>query len=590
MDAVRLRVRLLLRRGWKATVFLAVLAGLAGGVAMASWSLGRKASTAFDRFLEWSDPRDLFISFCPPDMTFESMAAAVEESFQECLAYIATDEAGVIRELPEVASAGSVGYVGFTASAVDAPERLEPGLSVVAFDRGLEWPEGRPLMIEGRPPDPEATDEISMNEQLADALGVRVGEEVDVHFWAADETSDAVVPGERFSGPHVRASVVGIERNFRDLVAGVGSDASAIDESRLTAGPGVAARLTDGGRWSAVLASVTDGDAAASALDEQFAGRIFVAEALLSADDTEPAAEAISFEARGTMLFGAIAALAAVVFVGQAVWRQSRREWDDGATLRALGMSTQGAAGAALARGVATGLLAVAVGTLAAVLLSLVGPFGFAAETEIDHAPVVDGLVLGVGAVVVLFVVVVATFWPVVRQFRRRAAPTGHVGRTGSGLRRHVPPPAATGLSMTFSGRRAGGLSTGTALTGLALAVTTGIVAVILSASLEHLLATPRQFGVPWEVSLSTPIEAPAAETAAALEWLGNDPRIESAAALRGTDVRIGDELAWIQAFAPVDGVDDVIPPVATTGRLPEGADEIALGSVTMADQGISIG
>ncbi len=592
MDAVKMRVGLLLRRGWKATVFLAVLAGLAGGVAMASWSLGRRASTALDRFLEWSEPRDLFISFCPPDMTFESMAVDVEKAFQECLAYVSTDEAAVLRDLPGVAAAGSVGYVGFTASPVDAPERLEPGLSVVSFDRGLDWPEGRPLMIHGRPPDPAAADEISINEQLADALGVTVGDEVDVHFWAPEETSYGAVPGERFTGPHVRARVVGIERNFRDLIAGVGSDASAIDEARITAGPGVAATLTDSGRWSAVLASVTDADAAAAALDEQFTGQIYVAEALLSPDDTEPAAEAIRFEARGTMLFGAITALAAAVFAGQAVSRQSRREWDDGATLRALGMSTQGAAGAALARGAVTGLLAVAVGTLAAVLLSLIGPFGFAAETEIDHAPVVDWLVLGVGAVTALLVVAVATCWPVVRQFRRHAAPAeGHGGRTGYlALRRHVSPPAATGLSMTFSGRGAGGLPTGMALTGLALAVTTGIVAVVLSVSLDSLLSTPRQFGVPWEVSLSTPIEAPAAETAGALEWLRDDPRVEAAAALRGTDVHIGDEIAWIQALAPIDGIDAVIPAVATSGRLPERADEIALGSVTMADHGISIG
>ena len=356
-------------------------------------------------------------------------------------------------------------------------------------------------------------------------------------------------------------------------------------------GPGSRRRLIDGGRWSAVLASVADDDVDTDPLAEEFSDQIYIAEALLSPDDTEPAVEAISFEARGTMVFGAITALAAVVFAGQAVSRQSRREWDDGATLRALGMSTHGAAGAALARGVVTGLLAVAVGTVAAVVLSLIGPFGVAAETEIDHTPVVDWLVLGIGAVVALVVVAVATTWPVVRQFRRRPGPAGDRGRAGSpALRRHVTPPAATGLSMTFSGRGAGGLPTGMALTGLALAVTTGIIALTLSSSLDGLLSTPRQFGVPWDVSLSTPIEAPSAETAAALEWLRADERVEAAAMLRGTDVHIGDEVAWIQALAPIDGIDAVIPAVATSGRLPEGADEIALGSVTMADQGIAIG
>ena len=52
----------------------------------------------------------------------------------------------------------------------------------------------------------------------------------------------------------------------------------------------------------------------------------------------------------------------------------------------------------------------------------------------------------------------------------------------------------------------------------------------------------------------------------------------------------IGDQVAWLQAFQPIDGVDAPIAPVITEGRAPTAIDEIALGATTMADQGLSIG
>ena len=87
---LRMWVGHLLRRGWRATLFLAVLAGLAGGISMAAVRIGRKASTSFDRFLAFSAPSDLTVSFCPADI-----AAIDEASFRRCLTYDSTDEVAV---------------------------------------------------------------------------------------------------------------------------------------------------------------------------------------------------------------------------------------------------------------------------------------------------------------------------------------------------------------------------------------------------------------------------------------------------------------------------------------------------------------
>ena len=78
----------------------------------------------------------------------------------------------------------------------------------------------------------------------------------------------------------------------------------------------------------------------------------------------------------------------------------------------------------------------------------------------------------------------------------------GGVGAVGNVL----PPPAAAGLSMTVNGRGAGGLPTGTAVVGVALAVAAVLGAAGLAASFETLTATPSHFGAPWDLSASSAV------------------------------------------------------------------------------------
>jgi len=142
---------------------------------------------------------------------------------------------------------------------------------------------------------------------------------------------------------------------------------------------------------------------------------------------------------------------------------------------------------------------------------------------------------------------------------------------------------------MSVSGRGAGGLPTGTALAGVALAFTTALAAVGLSASLDTLIYTPSYFGAPWDVSVSASFTDPT-EATRILSWVRADARVEAAAGLVGTDAGVGDETAWVQSFEPVDGIDASIGPVITDGRAPAAVNEIALGAVTMVDQGLAIG
>ena len=582
-----MRAGLLLRRGWRATVFLALLAGLAGGVAMAAWSIGRRASTSFDRFLAYADPSDFFVSFCPPDI-----AQVGEDTLERCYAYDAVAEAAVLRARPEVDVAGRIGYVGFTAVESSRPNHVVAGNAIVSFDEEPLSAEGRPIIVDGRRVDPAASDEITVNERFAELAGVAIGDELDLAFWAEDERGEPPADGAQFTGPRVRARIVGIERNFRDLIEGAVSSPSAIEVARASVGPGIARQVESAGRFGGVAVTAKDGDVAAAqaAVDEAFAGRFFNVARLADPDETEPISEAITYEATGTVLFGAITALAAAAFAGQAVSRQSRREWRDGATLRALGMSRQQAGLAALARGLVTGTIAVAVAIGACLLLSPVGPFGAAGLVEIEPGAFVDPLVLALGTVGVAAVVTLATWGPVTRQFRRARPESSTAVRPGlRALQAHLPAPAAAGLSMSLSGRGAGGLPTGTALAGVVLTFGTALGAAGLTASLDGLVGTPANFGAPWDVSVSADFDDPVGG-AAVLKMARTDPRVVAAAGLVGTDATIGDEIAWVQAYATVNGISGFIAPVITSGRAPAAINEVALGTATMASQGLSIG
>lgn len=66
MELIWVRAAALVRRGWRGTVLLAVLAGLAAGIAMAVVGAGRRTATAFDRFAAFAEVPELLINVCPP--------------------------------------------------------------------------------------------------------------------------------------------------------------------------------------------------------------------------------------------------------------------------------------------------------------------------------------------------------------------------------------------------------------------------------------------------------------------------------------------------------------------------------------------
>jgi len=463
MELVRMWSGHLVRRGWRATIFLALLAGLAGGVSMAAWSAGRRTATAFDRFIHYADPPEFLVTFCPPDLV-----EIDEEALSRCFNYDAEVETAVLNDLPEVEIAARASSQGLTAARPDEPDRIWLAGGSFVRDGGISTFEGDKLVVDGRWLSPQAVDEVVVNERFIEQSAVSIGEELELTFWSPDEMDTLPQPGDRLHGSTARVRVVGVVRGVLDIAVSGQFLTQRVGGAEVIGGPALAAIIPSVGGYGgvAIQARHGDGEAAAAAVERAFPGRRFNIATPLGDDDIEPIREAIRYEARGATAFGAIAALAAAVFVGQAVARQSRREWADLGTLRALGMSSRDVRWAAGLRGAMIGAAAAVGAAAIAIALSPLGPIGVGRRAEVDLGPSLDGVVLAAGTLGVLVVVTVATWLPL----RRRGGWTSGASSSASrwfGVRGPLPAAAIAGLGMTMGARRDGrGLPFGPAFAG----------------------------------------------------------------------------------------------------------------------------
>ncbi len=576
MGVAWMRASRLIRRGWVATVLLAVVIGLAGGVAIAATAAGRRTSGAFDRFLERSSPPELLANICPPDVEI------TQETLFECFFYDPAEEAATIGALREVESATRAFFR--SATFPDPRGGSETGgLDVlVSPDVGFAAPTGQPVLLHGRMVDPDAPDEIVLNEAAWQATGLRLGARVELTFWSDDEVGSPTT-GRPFTGTSLTVRVVGVVRTLGDL--GAGDRTEAADQQRSFAGPGLMASTPEVMGFSAVLVDLRPGfeDAGAQAVRSALPDNEVNLSPATGADEIEPVREAIGYEANGAMAAGVLAGLATAVFTAQAVARQARREWRDLPVLRSMGVTARQALAAAGIRGLAIAAGAGAVAVPVVVALSPLGPVGTARRAETSPGLAVDGWVLVVGTALLVITVVAAATLPLLR------SAAAHPGSTPVRKARPTawaPPSINAGLDLAWR-RASGGLPLGTAVLGVALALGVLVAAIGLRASLEDLQATPARFGAPWDLSVIGSLEG---QESAIGEAIRDLPGVEAAAAITGTDVEIGGVVAWLHAFSPIDGVEEVIDLPIDDGRPPADATEIALGSTLLADLGLSIG
>jgi hypothetical protein len=585
LEAERLRARALVRRHRRATIVLAVFAGVVAGATMGVWAIARSTGGAYDRFVAWVDQGDGQVYACHPELSWEEIRDDLEAL---CNGYDYADVLAVYTGAPEVATAGRWTYTLSVVAPVDDPAAGWRQLVPVAIDEGALRTFGQPIVVAGRRADPTVATEATINEELADRLGLGVGDQLVVTPYRRDEFD---VAGEGAADPGGRATtvdVVGIERWPSDLAGRLGGMALNDDAGRVLMGPAWWEHI-DGDAASygisvaVVMAAGAEPGRMRDLFEETWPDRPFDVEMgpFFGQVGSESIVDAIDLQALSVTVMALVVGCAGLLFVGQTLARQSRREWDDTEILDALGMSTRQRCGGAVLRSAPMAVGAAALAGIVAVAVAQAGPIGIAGAADTSRGVQVDATVLLVGLPATLVFVVVCVVVPV---WRRRRATTNEVRPMGSVPDIFGSPSARAGWALTAA-RRGGRLALASAIVGTMAAATAGIAAIAVTASYDDLLEHPGRFGSTWDATVAN-VGSRQQEIDArrALEAI---PGIDVTGITTMSGIS-GDPFFSLVAGVPFLGERQLGTIVA--GRAPAAPTEVALGRRSMEALDVRIG
>ena len=584
MGAVRVRTGELLRRRVWATVLLAVLVGLAGGIVLAATAGARRNDAALADFL--AEQRH------PHAAVFIGGEAEGGEASPD-----RGEEAALLRALPYVDGAYRAGAVLVS---VDAGGERRAELASATLDPGGLALWGTPIVRDGRLPDDAAADEAAIDEELAQRRDLSVGDRLTVGVYGPDQLADGLAgTGEPAKG-EVDIEVVGIVRYPHDVIpVRAGEEHVYSGRADLYLSPALFQRIgSDVATFGIATAVHLRGGAAdierlAADVRAQL-GEVTFVEPVdpvggVLRTDFGGVRRAIDLETSALQAFAALAALAGLVLAAQAVSRQLAAEGADHQALRAIGMTRGQLVAVALLRTAVVATIGAVLAIGVAVALSPLTPIGLARRAELDPGLSVDWAVLLAGALAVVVVLCVIGALAGLRAGRRAdgARDARESTRLASTLAAaKLGPPAVSGITLALRrGAASASVPIWTAVAGASLAVAAVVGATTFDESLDGLLADPPAFGVTWDVSvgnLTTPEEA-----AAAVERLAGDPAVDAFTGVSSEAVTVDGELAPLVLLFEEEGW---VTPRVVDGQAPRGADEIALGAGTLDAIGAEVG
>lgn len=554
-------VRHELRARWRSALGLALVVGIVAGVVLATAAGARRTATVYERFAAETATRDVSVQIDDGD---------VDASLRR------------IEALELVAASGRLEMVPVLPT--DESLLTEVDLAMFASPDG-RWgvDVDRPLLLEGRMPDPSTAGEVLLNELAADQTGLEVGDRFTVATFTPEqlEQLNSGGPFTGFSGPEVDLQVVGTGRQATDLqgadttAGGVVLVSQATHRSIAgqvgTFGGLLGVRLAPGATVDELRAAVRDIVGRDASFDVSPAEVEFAAS---TRDSAQVLAQALA-------AFAAVASAAGAVAIGGTIVRQSADTTASPRTLAALGCDRRQRALAIVAVpavGVVAGTVTGAVG---AALASGRFPISVARRVEPDPGLRFDPLVLGGGAVLI---VLLALGWCVLAA-RRIELPRPAVGGRRSWASSALPPTASVGIAHAFD-RRAGERTVPVRAALVAAAV--GVVGVTGCAtvvrSFDAVREDPLRYGWAWAAE---PGDFFTEDPAGLYAELASTPGVSAVATRHSARLEL--EGLVVPAMAIEDHHRSTSVPLRS-GRLPAGADEVVLGKRTADDLDASIG
>ncbi len=546
-----------LRRRWASWLALAVLVALVGGTVLAGVSAARRTSTAFPSFVKkYGFDAAIFSTFARPPSF-----AHVED------AHLASTSIAFLNG-NGVAGGQLVPSNDLSVLALGTPRRND-GVKVISG----RLPTGMYDALVG----------FSMQEQY----GLHVGSVISVPLYTLAqrhlvfESNGTPTP----HGPTIRLHVVGVEASMLDFPSNSPSYSVYVSDAlvrKLDRHVLVAwlqlVRLTHGAadlpRFTYTMNHIP------------YSGLNFI---YVESEDAQIAAieGSIHPQAVGWWLFALLAALAGLALIGQALSRQSFLERETHPALSALGFRPIQLFGLGMARAVAIG----AVGALGALglafALSPLTPVGEARAAATTSGFLFDTTVFVLGLLAIVATVLALSAYPAFRASQVRATTRREDQPAVHGSSRIVralsvagaPPSVLVGSRHALErGRGRSSVPVATALVGTTVAVAALVATTVFGASLSNLLATPRLYGLGWQIDMGG-FSYPQAK--AVVDQLVADPTVTRVSyGINGkfVDVNGVPVQATIVTAAKGPMIFSLID-----GRDPRADREIALGTQTLA-------
>ena len=579
--AIGLWVRGQVRGRGAGLMALGLLIALVGGVTLGVVGAARRADTAIDRFQAYTRQTNVEVALAFLDQPTPESLAALPTPSELVQRFQGIDG---VRGLTGVSFVGAAPGIG--GGPPDADAAYFSAVAAATSGDAL-----RMRFVDGRAADLSDPHEVNVNEAAPGAWGVEVGDTMTLHTLAPDQINAFLeLTREEPRGPQIELEVVGVFRDLEDITDFpepiVLMTPAFLDEygHEVINVTGAAWVNADPQRLDQVIADVqaaTPDGFDAGPVTEDFAGRV---------------REVVSVEVTALRVFAAVAGIAGLAVVYQAVSRQLTSAAPTQLVGRALGFGRRQLVVAAVI-GMLPALVLGLVGSLAlAVAVSRLVPRGVARRADPETGFWVDWLSLLVGSLVCAAILVgVAAVAATLTIRRAGTVPSAHPSTVAGVARRltgAMPVEPGLGVRYALGGghgvRRVGWAG----LAGVAIGIA-GIVAVAtVTGSARELAGSPRLWGATWDAATS--IEAGSDPTADAAQLAG-DADVEAVALGRriaNPDAVVaegpaGQEQVEPFAFQPVKGD---MGAVVTSGRPPSGPDEAAVGAGLARLLGVSVG
>lgn len=583
--------RLDLRRRWVSLVALTILIALGAGTVLTAVSAGRRTSSAAERSAAEYLPAtaNVFVlSSVPLDW-------AKVRALPEVLA-VAPFTDGDFEILDPLVRPPAAAQAEGDAEAVD-DEEVETAVLTQHSAEAMHTIK-RPVVLQGRLPDPSATDEVVVTPMFLDAYGKELGDPIQVRFFTPKQTDNLWDPEFLDDiadprGPEAALRVVGVVRAVDDVYT--------YDEplGSVVAGPGLHGRYRDNilGRRGFVAVSgdvrLRGGEATLPAFTAGLRGLLGEDESAVEVFNVAASErrnqDLTELDAGLLLAFAAIAGAAGVVMIGIWVSRHARQVTAAQSMLRGAGLSGRASAACAAAGPAVAALVGATTGAGASVIVSRwTPPFGAAAAYEREPGRLMDWPVLAGGTAAIVALVV---GWALV---------AGWIGaRAGQGRRtprRRLGAPAGVGLSVAAAvgwrfalHKRPGSGSAAATIIVVAFGVGGVVAASCILVGNSDFQREPARFGTIHQIDVELGFEGAdfvppgrAARAVAALPSVSglNDLRRSVATTTSG---------AAPLSVATLSAVGDW-PVVLAAGRLPKRPGEIAMGVRSARDLNVELG